>query len=150
MRVTFPRLPDHQRAYALVERDDGMTCRRDGGIASPRLPHAIVHLIVERELRIGDGIWGSIAAGIAASSAQRRRAEQFVDLVSAAASLDAPTPAKIRRLAAVKLPGAEFDPAVITVAAQALQVEAARWARLRIGEDLTYDWPHQSLDKRPG
>jgi hypothetical protein len=33
------------------------------------------------------------------------------------------------------------DPVVIAVAARALQVEAARWARLRVGEELTYDWP---------
>ncbi len=30
MRVTFPRLPDHQRAYALVERDDGTVYRLYG------------------------------------------------------------------------------------------------------------------------
>jgi hypothetical protein len=64
MRVTFPRLPDHERAYALVERDDGAVYRLYGGQAGPRLPHDIMHFVVERELRIGDGIWGGIAAGI--------------------------------------------------------------------------------------
>ena len=64
MRVTFPRLPDHQRAYALVERDDGVVYQLYGGMAGPRLPHDIMHLVVERELRIRDGIWGGIAAGI--------------------------------------------------------------------------------------
>ena len=64
MRVTFPRLPDHERAYALVERDDGVVYRLYGGMAGPRLPHDIMHLVVERELRIGDGIWGGIAAGV--------------------------------------------------------------------------------------
>ena len=64
MRVTFPRLPDHERAYALVERDDGAVYRLYGGQAGPRLPHDIRHFVVERELRIGDGIWAGIAAGI--------------------------------------------------------------------------------------
>src|SRR5260370_2751153 len=64
MRVTFPRLPDHERAYALVERDDGAVYRLYGGQAGPRLPHDIMHFVVERELRIGDGIWAGIAAGI--------------------------------------------------------------------------------------
>ena len=64
MRVTFPRLPDHERAWALVERDDGVVYRLYGGTAGPRLPHDIMHLVVERELRIKDGIWAGIAAGV--------------------------------------------------------------------------------------
>jgi len=168
MRVTFPRLPDHQRAYALVERDDGVVYRLYGGMAGPRLPHDIMHLVVERELRIRDGIWSGIAAGAvfdsmryvsgrrpahaAERSAQllrdfRRqglRAELLADLVSSAAALDHLTPDKIRRLADAKLSvllETDVDPAVIAAAAQALQVEAARWARLRVGEELCYEWP---------
>jgi len=58
MRVTFPRLPDHERAWALVERDDGVVYRLYGSTAGPRLPHDIMHLVVERErwarLRVGE------------------------------------------------------------------------------------------------
>ena len=168
MRVTFPRLPDHERAWALVERDDGVVYRLYGGTAGPRLPHDIMHLVVERELRIKDGIWAGVAAGVVFDSMQhvsgRRpphaaersrallrcfreqglRAELLADLVSSAAALDTLTLEKIRKLAADKLsalPSAEVDPVVIAVAARALQVEAARWARLRVGEELSYDWP---------
>jgi len=168
MRVTFPRLPDHERAWALVERDDGVVYRLYGGTAGPRLPHDIMHLVVERELRISDGIWAGVAAGVVFDSMQhvsgRRpphaaersrallrcfreqglRAELLADLVSSAAALDTLTLEKIRKLAADKLsalPSAEVDPVVIAVAARALQVEAARWARLRVGEELSYDWP---------
>ena len=75
MRVTFPRLPDHERAWALVERDDGVVFRLyGGGTAGPRLPHDIMHLVVERELRISDGIWAGIAAGGPASRRASRRA----------------------------------------------------------------------------
>ena len=112
MRVTFPRLPDHERAWALVERDDGVVYRLYGGTAGPRLPHDIMHLVVERELRIKDGIWAGIAAGVVFDSMQhvsgRRpphaaerskallhefreqglRAELLADLVSCAATLD--------------------------------------------------------------
>src|SRR5580693_9005435 len=63
MRVTFPRLPDHERAWALVERDDGVRYRLYGGTAGPRLPHDLRHLIVERELGLTDGIWAGIASG---------------------------------------------------------------------------------------
>jgi len=50
----------------------------------------------------------------------------------------------IRRLARDKLavlPETSVDPAAIAGAARALQVEAARWARLRVGEELRYEWP---------
>jgi hypothetical protein len=168
MRVTFPRLPDYQRAYSLVERDDGVVYRLNGGIAGPRLPHDIMHLVAERELRIRDGIWAGIAAGVVFSSmtyvSGRRpphaadrskrllrefrqsglRAELLADLVSSTAGLDAPTPAQIRRLAATKLavlPDPEIDPDAVAEAARALQVEAGRWAHLRVGEHLEYHWP---------
>ncbi len=166
--MTFPRLPDHERAYALVERDDGVVYRLYGGTAGPRLPHDIMHLVVERELRLRDGIWGAIAAGVVFDSmryvgarrpphaAERAkqvlrafrspglRAELLADLVSSAAALDTMTKDTIRRLAADKLsvlPDTEVDPVVIAAAARALQVEAARWARLRVGEELCYEWP---------
>jgi len=143
MRVTFPRLPDHERAWALVERDDGVVYRLYSGTAGPRLPHDIMHLVVERELRISDGIWADIAAG-GPGDPPDPRAELLADLVSSAAALSTLTLDKIRRLTADKLaalPGTEVDPVVVAVAARALQVEAARWARLRVGEELSYDWP---------
>ena len=63
--MTFPRLADHEIAYAVVELDDGPVYLLRGGPAGTALPHDIRHLIVERELGIVDGIWGSIAAGAA-------------------------------------------------------------------------------------
>ncbi len=173
MRVTFPRLPDHQRAYSLVERDDGVVYRRYGGMASPRLPHDIMHLVVERELRIPDGIWGGIAAGAVftgmryvsgrrpphAAERSRRlladfgerglRAGMLADLVGSVAALDHPSAGQIRSLAATRLavfndtglPDPDVDPAAVAAAAVALQVEASRWARLRVGEQLSYEWP---------
>jgi hypothetical protein len=178
MRVTFPRLADYQRAYAVVERDDGVVYRLDSGIAGPKLPHDVRHLIVERELRIGDGIWGSIAAGtiyrsmhhlrgrqsprtaersVLLKKTQRERimcAELLANLVEEIAALDDQSPEEIQRLTRRKLsvvplvePGA--DPlevvgcpstAALAAAAEALQVEAARWARLRVGEEIVYDW----------
>jgi hypothetical protein len=171
MRVTFPRLPDHERAYALVERDDGVVYRLYGGLAGPRLPHDIMHLVAERELRIRDGIWAGIAAGVVFESMrhvsgrrpphaaersrdllrrfsqQGLRAELLADLVSGVAALETMTQDKIRQLARDKLavlPDSEVDAVEIAAAARALQVEAARWARLRVGEELSYEWPGQA------
>src|SRR2546429_9017642 len=104
MRVTFPRLPDHERAWALVERDDGVVYRLYGGTAGPRLPHDIMHLVVERELRIKDGVWAGIAAGAPADPPDPR-AELPTDLVSSGAAPGTPTPEKIRRRAAAKPSG---------------------------------------------
>jgi hypothetical protein len=178
MRVTFPRLADHQRGYSVVERDDGVVYRIDSFTTmGSELPHDIRHLIVERELRISDGIWGAIAAGTVYTSMShlrgRRpphaadrsaelkrwqrdrvmRAELLANLVEAVAVLADPSPAEIRRLTKEKLsvvpvtePGLDpgdviaVPPAVLAAAASALQVEAARWARLRVGENLVYDW----------
>jgi len=170
MHVTFPRLPDHKRAYALVERDDGTVYRLYGGQAGPQLPHDVRHFVVERELQITDGIWGGIAAGVVFDSMEhvggRRspharerstellvnfhqpgmRAEALANLVECVACLDHPSDIEILTLAATRLthlPEADgdVDPAEIAAAAQALQVEAARWARLRVGEELSYEWP---------
>jgi hypothetical protein len=180
MRVTFPRLADHQKGYAVVERDDGVIYRMDGFTTmGSELPHDLRHLIVERELRISDGIFGAIAAGTVWTSmhhlrgrrqphsadqserlkrAQRNRvmrAELLANLVEAVAVLDDPSQDEIRRIARLKLsvvpvvePG--VDPADViampppedlAAAASALQVEAARWARLRVGQELVYEWP---------
>jgi hypothetical protein len=172
MRVTFPRLPDRERAYALVERDDGAVYRLYGGPAGRPLPHDIRHLVVERELHIPDGIWGGIAAGLVFDSMQhisgrppphpRRRsakllatprpralrAEALASFVEGVAGLDHPSADQILTLAATRLsvfPDGEVDPSAVAAAAQALQVEAARWARLRVGEELSYEWPRTRL-----
>jgi len=177
MRVTFPRLADYQRSYAVVERDDGVVYRLYGDTAGPALPHDLRHLVVERELKVTDGIWGGIAAGTVYTSMQhvrgRRpphaaersadlkrayrdrvlRAELLANLVEAVAALDDPSAEEIRRLTGTKLvvlPGMASGasaaalvpaPEAIAAAARAMQVEAARWARLRPGEELEYEWP---------
>jgi hypothetical protein len=149
MRVTFLRFPNHQCGYSLVERDDGVVYRRTSGIAGPRLPRDLMQLVVERELRITDGIWAGIAADTVFNSA---RAELLADLVASTAALDAPTRAQIQRLASAKLAcqrdaavdPAGIDPAAVAAAAQAVQVEAARWAHLHVGERLCYDWPAEA------
>jgi hypothetical protein len=176
MHVTFPRLPDHERAYAVVERDDGSVYRLYGGQAGPQLPHDIMHFVVERELQIPDGIWGGIASGIIFDTMQhvsgRRpphardrsrellasfhgsglRAEVLANFVQAVARLDHPSDIQILTLAATQLSvlsdtEAEVEPAEVAAAAQALQVEAARWARLRVGQELSYDWPRPAVPR---
>jgi hypothetical protein len=168
MRVTFPRAEDHEMGYALVERDDGVVYQMLSGRAGTELPHDIRHLVVERELGVTDGLWGGIAAGAVFKSMRhlrgRRpphaaehsvelkrkyrdrllRAELLASLVESVAALDDPSPAAISRLTGAKLAvlrAAPPSPQALATAARALQVEAARWARLRPGEELRYEWP---------
>ncbi|HEX6520764.1 MAG TPA: hypothetical protein VF070_12255 [Streptosporangiaceae bacterium] len=179
MRITFRRFPDHANAYSLIGRDDGVVYRMmEFTRAGTELPHDLRHFVVERELRIADGIWGGIAAGMVYTSmdhvrgrrpphsaersaelkrSQRQRimrAELLANLVEAIAMLDAPLDGDIRQITRAKLsvvpvtgPGADPadvaaipPPEVLAGAARALQVEAARWARLRVGEELVYEW----------
>jgi hypothetical protein len=180
MRVTFPRLPDHDVAYAVVERDDGVVYRLLCGRAGTTLPHDIVHLVTERELGVGDGIWGGIAAGMVFTSmrhlrGRRRphatersallkrayrdrimRSELLGGLVETIAALDNPSSDEIRRLTGSKLATLRMpsppSPEALAATARTLQVEAARWARLRPGEELHYEWalpvPHQMPRRR--
>jgi hypothetical protein len=184
MRVTFPRLPDHEKAYAVIERDDGVVYRLYGGLAGTTLPHDVRHLVVERTLGIRDGLWGEIASGAvflsmrhvsgrrppqaAARSVSRKQqfrssgrwlhAEMVANLAERVAGLPSPTTAEIQRLAASVLSmlpdnGTDVDPDAVAAAARALQVEASRWARLRPGEQLVYDWPASPRvprQRRPG
>lgn len=188
MRVTFPRLADRQKAYSVIERDDGVVYSMASFTTmGSELPHDIRHLIVERELRISDGIWGTIAAGTvyqsmhhmegrqsprwAERSARLKKAQRdgimcaelLANLVEAIAALDDPSPDEIRRLTRRRLsvvplvqPGSDpLDvvgsppPEALAAAASALQVEAARWARLRVGEQLVYEWPPPRQPRPP-
>ena len=86
------------------------------------------------------------------------RAELLATLVEEVAALDDPSREEIGRLARMKLnvvpvvePGMDPadvialpPPAVLAAAANALQVETARWARLRVGDELVYEWPPAS------
>jgi hypothetical protein len=137
-----------------VERDDGVVYHLDGFTpAGPRLPHDIRHLVVERELGITDGRWAGIAAGAVRDFQEPGlRAEMIAVLVEEVAALDDPSPKRIRRLARARLavlPDTDVNPAAIAAAARALQVEAARWARLRVGESLSYEWPRADRAQAP-
>jgi hypothetical protein len=142
MRITFRRFPGGVDSYSEIERDDGaifwMTEFSRGGA---RLPHDLRHLIVELELGVTDGIWGTIADGgiytsmrfagghrlphnaAGKSDALKKarhhrigRAELFANLAESIAALDSPTDAQVREiiqrhLAVVPLSEPGQDPA---------------------------------------
>jgi hypothetical protein len=142
MRITFRRFPGGVDSYSEIERDNGAVFRMTeftrGGA---RLPHDLRHLIVELELGVTDGIWGTIADGGMYTSmrfagghrlphdAARKsdalkkarhhrigRAELFANLAESIAALDSPADAQVREiirrhLAVVPLSEPGQDPA---------------------------------------
>jgi len=77
----------------------------------------------------------------------------LANFVECVARLDHPSDTQIMTLAATRLSvlsdaEADVEPAEVAAAAQALQVEAARWARLRVGEEISYEWPLTALAAR--
>jgi hypothetical protein len=146
----------HDLRHLIVERELGIADGIWGGIAAGTVYKSMRHLA------------GRLPPHAAQHSADMKRsnrdrimlAEALANLVEAVAALENPSPDQIRRVTRDKFAVAPVtepcaDPAillapppeVLAAAASALQVEAARWARLRPGEELSYEWRPAS---RPG
>lgn len=62
MEITFTKTGE--RTYEVVAlRDDGVKLRVRTPDKPLKIPHDMVHYVVERELKMEGGFWGSIAAG---------------------------------------------------------------------------------------
>lgn len=149
------RLP-HDLRHLIVERELAIADGLWGAIAAGTVYTSMDHVQGRRPPHAAER-----SAGL--KRVQRQPvmlAGLLADLVEAVATLDTPSEDEIRRLTREKLsvvpvtgpgeyPGgaaalastAVPAPAVLAKAARTLQVEAARWARLRVGEELVYSWP---------
>jgi hypothetical protein len=157
-----PRLP-HDLRHLIVERELAIADGFWGAIAAGTVYASMDHVQGRRPPHAAER-----SAGL--KRVQRQpvmRAGLLADLVEAVATLDTPSEDEIRRLTREKLsvvpvtgPGGDPGeavaladtavppPAVLAKAARTLQVEAARWARLRIGEELVYSWPAPTVTSR--
>jgi hypothetical protein len=141
----------HDLRHLIAERELGITDGIWGCIAAGVVYHSMQHVRGRRPPNAAQ-------RSTVLKKAQRQRimrAELFASLVEAVAMLDRPSVREIQRLTRQKLsvvpvfePGqdpadlvAVPPPEVLAAAAAALQVAAARWARLRPGEELVYEWP---------
>jgi hypothetical protein len=62
MIITFTRTGE--RTYtSLVQRDDGVTVSVPGVGQILPIPHDLAHCVIERELNLQNGFWGSVAKG---------------------------------------------------------------------------------------
>ena len=144
------RLP-HDLRHFLVERELGIVDGIWGGIAVGMVYSSMEHVQGRRPPHSAER-----SAELKRLQRERiMRAELIANLVEAVAMLDAPSDDDIQRLTRAHLsvvpvtePGADPaevaavpSPAMLAAAARTLQVEAARWARLRVGEELVYSWP---------
>lgn len=140
----------HDLRHLIVERELGVADGIWGGIAASMVYTSMDHLRGRRPPHSWD-------RSDELKRAQRQRlgrAEMLANLVETIAMLDDPSEQEIGRVARLQLsgvpvtePGADLaavvalpSPRALAAAAQALQVEAARWARLRPGEELVYEW----------
>lgn len=75
MEITFTKTGE--RTYEVgVRRDDGVELRVRTPDKPLAIPHDMVHYVVERELKMGRGFWGSIAAGMVFGTVQVVRGRQ--------------------------------------------------------------------------
>jgi hypothetical protein len=139
------RLP-HDLRHLVTEHELGISDGIWGGIAAGMIYPSMEHVRGRRPPHAAQR-----SAELKWALRQRlMRAELFANLVEAIAMLDDPSADAIARLSRAKLsvvpatePAAVVappSPAVLLAAARALQVAAARWARLRVGEELVYEW----------
>ena len=63
MEITFTRL-DERFVETTVTREDGAVLATRSPGAGDRLPHDLIHYVVERELGLDDGLWGRVASGV--------------------------------------------------------------------------------------
>jgi hypothetical protein len=140
----------HDLRHLIVERELGIADGLWGGIASGIVYRSMEHVRGRRPPHAAE-------RSADMKRVQRDRvllAELLANLVEAVAALDDPSQDQIRLLTRTRFsilritePGtdpADFAPSpeALAAAASALQVEAARWARLRPGDELQYEWRH--------
>jgi hypothetical protein len=150
-------MADRRPVETLVERDDGVVYAMRGAGGGPGLPHDLVHVVVETEFAIADGIWGCVADGVVWGSmrhvAGRRpphsgersdrlkrerrdavqRAEALADVVHRLADDEPVLESQLRTV------GVPAD--VLTAAVDALRATGRLWSELEPGATWTVEWP---------
>ncbi|WP_091563907.1 hypothetical protein [Klenkia taihuensis] len=156
MRVVFERMADRRPVVTPLTRDDGVAFTLRGAGGGEDLPHDLVHLLVETELGVRDGIWGCIADGVVWGSMThvsgrqppqaRPRSERLKkerrDAIGRAETL-ADAVARLSRGEAVPAQQVAWVPAAeLHRAAAALREARSRWRALRPGETWDLEWRH--------
>ena len=172
MRVEFQHDPRGE-AITRVERTDGVSLLLPSFTRKWRVPHDLAHAVTERELRIGTGVFGCIAAGavfdnmsvVAGKPKRTAKAHSDALLKSVGRSLSVAeimagafhhfvehrerfSPAAVRAawgsLAESPFP---WDDREVLAAYRALQALDAEWTST--DDPLRFDWPEKLRADRP-
>lgn len=177
MQITFVRSSEW-RCYSVAERDDGVSLRVPGyGHINP-LPHDLTHYMIERELGLRQGFWGSVAAGaifpgmavlagrqpphaaergqriIKENGAEVGRSELLAGAFSeiVAQNLDRHPAVAIARLADAQgvlgRRALPIDAAAVARVCAALREGVARWQQAGVGGSLAVAWSPRADDRR--
>jgi hypothetical protein len=150
----FERMADRRPVVTPVTRDDGVAFTLRGAGGGDDLPHDLVHLLVETELGVADGIWGCMADGVVWGSMTHVSGRQPPHARERSDRLKKERDAAIRRAEALAdvvarlsrderaLPGEAswFPPGELRRAADALRAARARWRALAPGATWELEW----------
>ncbi|MFC0552674.1 hypothetical protein ACFFHJ_17450 [Planotetraspora thailandica] len=167
MRLVFTPA-EGDRCRVVVYRRDGVTLEMRSYDRKFRVPHDLAHAVTERELRLGAGVFGCIAAGavftsmqvltgsprhdsaarsariIKANARSITTAEALSGVLHEAANgaLTRPLFTKVREVwGIVEARTFPYDEATITATAETLKTLANVWSGLTVGEELVFMWP---------
>jgi hypothetical protein len=177
MEVTFRRTGDRQYAVTII-RSGGPTLEMNPAPGyDARMPHDLIHFVVERELGLRNGIYGQLAAGGTAGTfhaatcgvapgreaARQRRAlakrgakllrQGRADSATSERAADLCRRAWLARAAGGEVPMEGALPCSALELARICDVLdelSATWAMLGIGQALTLHWPDANRDARRG
>jgi hypothetical protein len=177
MEVTFRRTGERQYAVTIIRSGQPALEMKPAPGYDTRMPHDLVHFVVERELGLRHGIFGQLAAGGTAGTfhpagcgaaprreaARQRRAlaKRVAKLLRqgrADSALSERAADLCRRAWLARAAGGEAAvAAALPCSARELDRictvldELSRaWARLGIGQALTLDWPDAGRESRLG
>jgi hypothetical protein len=140
--VTFTRTGERRYGVAVDRPGAPRLTMHPAPGYDPRLPHDLVHLAVELEYGIANGVFGQVAAGGTAGTFRRADCVNDRALQRRGRSLmrrHADDLAESERLAALALRGwlrGDLDPRVRA----RLDELSARWSALAVGEEMRVEW----------
>lgn len=136
MEVTF-RKALHRKDFPVWVARKGKERVAGAGLGCDRrhLPHDIVTLVVERELGLADGFFGTVAAGGTFRSMKKRRHR------AGKAAIARNRPALRRAEHAVNQTWMNWMAGHDTPCAAALDRALAEWRAVQPGGELTLSWP---------
>ena len=157
-----------RRYWSTIHRDDGVVLFLPGYDRKWRVPHDLAHLVTERQLRLSDGVFGSIAAGAMFTNMRvisgrlrydpRQRSRQVLRTNGSGIGLAEMLAAVVhdaveRRAHGTVVPAAQrawrsqredpfpYPATELRNAVTALDELGRHWTRLPAGQELTIDWP---------